>query len=271
MVRKVVYRLVNVSAYRTAARVITVYESLRDEIVCRWNIPPDKVFFIPNGVDLRVFNDLGSGTSLVRSRYGIHRYCLFVGQLIPRKAPDLLLHALVEADTIRCAFVGEGPMRGRLESLAEKLGVADRVVFTGAVPPAELAAIYREADMLVLPSVSEATPLVVPEAMACGTPVVATRIAGLPTLVRDLENGFLVKPGDAGQLAVALRFMSADRAALRRMGAEAKRAAQRLLWSRIAGDYARLFQGANPHPALSPSRAGAAEVDAKPELASTAP
>ena len=122
----------------------------------------------------------------MRERSGFKRYCLFVGQLTPRKGPDILLRALADTDEICCVFVGDGPMKANLEALAKKLGVQERVAFLGALPPEQLGRIYAEADLLVLPSLSEGAPLVVLEAMACGTPVVTTRVSGLPVHVADV-------------------------------------------------------------------------------------
>jgi glycosyltransferase involved in cell wall biosynthesis len=85
------------------------------------------------------------------------------------------------------------------------------------------------------------------EAMACGTPVLSTRVAGLPELVRDWRTGFLVKPGDVGQLAIAIRFLTADRKALAEMGAEAqRRVRKRFLWPNVARQYLALYQSLLP-------------------------
>jgi starch synthase len=99
----------------------------------------------------------------------------------------------------------------------------------------------------VIPSVSEGTPLVAFEAMACGTPVLSSRIAGLPELVHDWSTGFLVKPGDVGQLAIAIRFLTADPEALARMGAEAqRRVRKRFLWPNVAREYLALYRSLLP-------------------------
>jgi glycosyltransferase involved in cell wall biosynthesis len=259
MIRKTVYGTLNAAAFRRADRIAVVFESLRTEIVERWRIPPERVMTIVNGIDVDVFNPERPGASVVRERCGFERYCLFVGRLTPRKAPDLLVRALAEADGVRCAFVGDGPMRRRLEALAAELGVADRVAFLGNLPHGDLSRIYADADFVVVPSVSEGTPLVVAEAMACGTAVLATRVAGLPDLVEDWETGFLVKPGDSGQLAVALRFLDSDPAKLERMGAKAQRRARRLLWPQLTEHYLELYASVTGEG--SPGARPAQEID----------
>jgi len=246
LIRRAIYRLVNVPAFRRAARVATVCESLRLELLERWGIGSVNVLTIPNGADFDVFNPNACG---VASPSPFERYCLFVGSLTPRKAPDLLIRALTEVPEMNCVFAGVGPMRERLELLAAKLGVSHRVAFLGNVAHDELAPLYSNADLLVIPSVSEAAPLVAVEAMACGTPVLSSRIAGLPELVHDWRTGFLVKPGDVGQLAVAIRFLTADRDLLTTMGAEAqRRVRKRFLWPNLAREYLALYRSLLPEP-----------------------
>src|SRR5436305_207302 len=135
----------------------TVFELQAKEIVGRWGVPEWKVVVISNGTDAHVFRparSLVAETSPIRERFGFDRYCLFVGSLTPRKSPDLLLEAVAEAG-VCCVFAGDGPMRRKLERRAEQLGIAGRVAFLGGVPPHELGRIYSEADLLVLPTVSD--------------------------------------------------------------------------------------------------------------------
>jgi glycosyltransferase involved in cell wall biosynthesis len=243
LARRVIYRAVNVPAFRRANAVATACDSLRRDLLERWEIPATRVQTILNGADYHVFNPKRHGESLSP----FPRYCLFAGSLTPRKAPDLVMQALAEAPNTNVVFAGDGPMRTRLEQLAAELGLEQRVAFLGLVPPERLAALYTGADLLVLPTYSEASPLVAFEAMACGTPVLSTRVAGLPEVVRDWQTGFLVKPGDVGQLAVAIRFLTADRKQLARMGAQAQRKVRkRFLWPNIARQYLALYQRVLP-------------------------
>lgn len=239
LARRAIYRAVNVPAFRKVNAVATACDSLRWDLLERWEMPATHVQTILNGADFDVFNpERHDGASLSP----FPRYCLFAGSLTPRKAPDLAMRALVEAQDTNFVFAGDGPMRRRLERLASELGVRERVAFLGVVSPDRLAALYTGADLLVLPTFSEASPLVAFEAMACGTPVLSTRVAGLPELVSDWQTGFLVKPGDVGQLAIAIRFLTADREKLARMGAEAQRKVRkRYLWPNVARQYLALY------------------------------
>ena len=158
----------------------------------------------------------------------------------------------MEAPRVNCVFAGDGPERSKLEQLAAALGVTERVAFLGDVSPHMLAPLYVRADLLVIPSFSETTPLVAFEAMACGTPVLSSRVAGLPDVVHDWSTGFLVKPGDVGQMAVAMRFLTADRPALVRMGTEAQqRVRKRFLWPNVAREYLTLYLSLVPATAAA--------------------
>ena len=222
-IRKAIYRVLNVTAFKRANRVVTVFPSQALEIVRYWKVDPAHVSVISNGTDMKVFRPGNGESTRVRTELGFERYALFVGSLIERKCPDLLLEAVAETEGIPCVFVGDGPMRTKLERRAQELGIADRVALLGTLGPQELRRIYSEADVLVLPTVSDAFPLVALEAMACGTPVLATRVSGLPEMIEDWQTGFLVKPGDVGQLAMGIRFLTGDDKLRRRMGQNGRR------------------------------------------------
>ncbi len=259
VVRQLVFRTVNACAYRRADRVGATFAALAEDAVRRFGLPPAKVRTIANGTNIQVFSD----TELTPSKHALDAarraggrevrfedFCLFVGRLEPRKGPDLLLRALIEVPAVNCVFAGDGPMRQELESRASELGLTDRVAFLGYVRSADLPALYARAQLLLLPSVSEALPLVVLEAMACGTPVLASRIAGLPSVVRDYETGLLVQAGDVGQLALGLRFLLRDRELLAEMSAEARRTVHRSFrWSAIAAEYEGMYRSLAAVPA----------------------
>jgi glycosyltransferase involved in cell wall biosynthesis len=273
LIRRAIYRAVNVSAWRRVERVGVTFSSLRDELIERWGVPASHVFVIANGTDTALFHPERSRrvlpalapaptapeeqrSAMDRRQANVARYCLFVGRLTSRKAPDLLLRALARVPEVRCVFVGDGPMRPQLERLARELGVQQRVEFSGSMDSGQLPPVYSDADLLVLPSFSEASPLVAAEAMACGTPVLATRIAGLPAIVDDFETGFLVSPGDVGELSVALRFLTRDEGLLTSMGETAQaRAGRHLGWPLLAIEYEEVYRstgGGGPADVLEP-------------------
>jgi colanic acid/amylovoran biosynthesis glycosyltransferase len=138
---------------------------------------------------------------------------LAAGRLVEKKGFEYLIRGLAEAGDRFPGFVriaGDGPLLGRLESLARELGVADRVAILGWRSPVEVAAEMRDADLLVVPSVTaedgdmEGLPVVMTEAMATGLPIVGTRHSGIPEAIRDGVNGRLVDERDVAGLAAAL-------------------------------------------------------------------
>jgi colanic acid/amylovoran biosynthesis glycosyltransferase len=148
---------------------------------------------------------------------------LAVGRLDPRKGHALLVEALGRlardgVDT-RVVVIGEGPERPALERLARERGVSDRLSLPGAVGQDEIIAWFASADVFCMPSLAEGLPVVLMEAMACGLPVVAPRLMGIPELVEDGVSGTLVAPGHVDELAGALARQLADPKARRRMGA----------------------------------------------------
>ena len=133
---------------------------------------------------------------------------LTVGRAVPAKGQALLIEAVAELTArgveARLVVVGDGPQLEELRALAARLGVADRVEFPGAVGQGEIRAHYARADVFAMASFAEGLPVVLMEAMATGLPVVASRITGVPELVQPGENGLLVAPGRADELADAL-------------------------------------------------------------------
>lgn len=154
-------------------------------------------------------------------------HAVFIGVLEPYKAPDVLLDAWArvarDLPAARLSLVGSGPMRPRLERRAIELGIDDSVEFRGTVAPGAVIDVLDGASCLTLPSRSEGLGRVVLEAMARARPIVASRVGGIPELVEDGTDGFLVPPGDAELLADALSKTLEDRELAGRMGDAARR------------------------------------------------
>jgi glycosyltransferase involved in cell wall biosynthesis len=177
---------------------------------------------------------------------------LFVGRLVERKGVGHLIEAIARLGPTgpRLEIVGEGPERPRLEALAQRLGVASRVVFRGKIPPDELQASYARAAVCVLPSVldargdTEGLGVVLLEAMNHGTPVIASRVGGIPDIVEDGVSGLLVPPGDADALAAAVQRLGDDPALARRLGeAGRRRLREQFSWRAIVQRWLDLYAG----------------------------
>lgn len=203
---------------RRADRIVAVCGQAAAEAV-RAGIPEQNVAVIHNGVDLDLF-----APAPERQLPG----CItFIGRLDAMKGVDVLLQAFARlmrhcAATLR--IVGDGPERDRLRVLADRLGIGDAVLFFGVRE--DIPRLLQESSVFALPSRSEGLPNVVLEAMACGLPVVATRVGGTPELVQDGRTGLLVQPNDPEALRVALQRLLNDPTYARELGACGRRVAQ---------------------------------------------
>jgi len=163
-----------------------------------------KLHTLRNGVDLQRF--VPEDRTEARQRLGLSvdgRYLLSVGHLIERKGHHVAIEALLHLPGVTLLIAGAGPQEGALKALAQRLGVAERVHWAGVVPQTELKWWYSAADVLALCSSREGWANVLLEAMACGTPVIATNIWGTPEVVGKPAAGVLMARRDAPALAAA--------------------------------------------------------------------
>ena len=171
---------------------------------------PAKLHTLRNGVDLERFQP--EPRLVARERLGLPphgRYLLSVGHLIERKGHHIAIEALPQIPGLTLIVAGAGPEKARLEALAARLGVTGRVRFAGVVPQTELKWWYSAADALALCSSREGWANVLLEAMACGTPVIASNIWGTPEVVSTPDAGLLMRERDALSLAEAWRALMA--------------------------------------------------------------
>jgi teichuronic acid biosynthesis glycosyltransferase TuaC len=200
-----------------AAGIITVSQALKNSLVAL-GVPMSKVDVLRNGVDLEMFRPVDR--SLARARLEIHGLTLLsVGNLVELKGHDLVIGALPFLPNYSLIIVGEGPERFTLQRLAVRLGVSSRVRFLGRIPHEQLADVYSAADALVLASSREGWPNVLLEAMACGTPVIASNIGGIPELLKSPAAGEMAPERSSRGFATTITklFHSLpDRAATRR-------------------------------------------------------
>ncbi len=216
------------------------------QLIDLYGADPAKVVTVPPGVDLETFTPGDQGAA--RAALGIEPdalLLLFVGRLQPLKAPDVLIRAAARmlreqpelAGRLRVAILGAPSGSGlthpdALRQLAVSLGIADRVRFVPPVGRAELADYYRAADVTVVPSYSESFGLVALESQACGTPVVAAEVGGLPTAVAAGQSGLLVAGHSAQDWAHVIGGLLAEPRWLRRLASGARAHAERFSWDR---------------------------------------
>jgi glycosyltransferase involved in cell wall biosynthesis len=229
-----------------AAGMITVCNALRDEMM-GLGISGERIVALRNGVDLQRFVPMDRQAA--RGKLGISGFTLVsVGVLDPRKAHDLTIGALPLLPDVKLLIAGIGPERRKLEALAARLGVADRVSFLGAVAQTSLKDYYNAADAMVLASSREGWANVLLESMACGTPVVASNVWGTPEVVAAPEAGVLMRERTSAGIAEAVNKLRAnypDHAATRRYAEgfswDATTEGQLKLFSSIIGTPAALL------------------------------
>jgi glycosyltransferase involved in cell wall biosynthesis len=192
-----------------ADAVICVAAALKDELA-RLGAQPEKIAVLRNGVDLERFRPLDRD-GLRRSMGLSGDVIASVGHLIERKGHHLAIEALGALADATLLIAGAGEERARLERLAAARGVAGRVRFLGPVAPERIAEIYNAADVLALASSREGWPNVLLEAMACGTPVVATPAWGSVEVIREAEAGLLCDDRSAEALARGLKTILASK------------------------------------------------------------
>ncbi len=191
-----------------ADALIAVSAALGEGLVAL-GAPPGKVTVLRNGVDLALFRPHPDRPA-ARAALGLDGPTLIsVGHLIERKRNHLTIEALPLLPGHTLLLVGEGPERPALEALANRLGVAAHVRFEGAVPHKDLPRYYTAADVMVLASSREGWANVLLEAMACGTPVVATPAWGSREAVAAPEAGIVVDEASGAAIAEAIRRLSA--------------------------------------------------------------
>ncbi|MDI6793427.1 MAG: glycosyltransferase family 4 protein [bacterium] len=204
-------------------KIITVSQKQKEEILGYGIGDPDKVISIPLGLELNRFLDLKSIKGRLRKELGLSDQEILIGiiaRLVPVKDHSCFLSAAKiitrKHPEARFLVVGDGELRGRLESQTKELGLKDQVIFLGFRP--DLDRIYADLDVVVLSSLNEGLPVAVIEAMASGLPVVATRVGGVVDLVEDGVTGRLVPPEDPEALAGGIIELLADPARRNKMG-----------------------------------------------------
>ena len=221
--------------------IVVSTEEERHDVVRHYQAPLGNIEVIPAGVNLDTFKPLDQAESRAELNIKEQRVLLYVGRIEPLKGIDILLSAvpmLEYGDDLRVLIVGGNPSNDRelerLKSLTVELGIADAVTFTGSVPQDTLPTYYSAADAFVLPSHSESFGLAPLEAMACGTPVVVSRVGGLKTFITSGEHGYLVPWRCPESFAQRLDVLLANPELSQTMGTAARERALSMGWGGVA-------------------------------------
>jgi D-inositol-3-phosphate glycosyltransferase len=253
----------------------------REQMRTYYGADPTKIQIVPPGVDLDLFRPLPCEAS--RAAVGIpldHHMILFVGRIQPIKGIDTLIRAMAELLRKRphlkgklCLSIiggaGDPTTDGelaRLQALERELGIDDVVTFLGSRAQETLVNYYNAASMVVVPSHYESFGMVALEAMACGTPVIASDVGGLSLNIADGFNGYLVPKGDVDALAYKIELMLEHEQLRAQLGTQACQWAQRFSWQTIADETLNIYAKAgNGHghaflPYMSTGRGGRVQL-----------
>ena len=248
-VRSLFFRLLERWLARRTTALVAVSPQVRDDLVSLGVAPAERFVVIRLGIELDERVAGPQNGRLESRRYlGIppDRFAVgWIGRMTAVKRTDDVLVAfkqLRDAGVDAClCMVGDGPDRVQLERRAHELGVVKETLFLGYQE--DVAPFYAAFDALVLPSSNEGTPVSAIEALAAGRPVVATRVGGVPDVVQEGEDGFLVEPGATGELADRLARLAGDPELRERMGrAGRERVVPRYAVERLVDDVDRLYK-----------------------------
>lgn len=234
---------------RATTALVAVSPEVRDDLVALGVAPASKFTVVRLGIDLgsRVDNDDDQRRE-TRRQLGLREDAFvvgWVGRMTAVKRTELVVLTLKELVArgvdAHLVLVGDGPDRDRLEQYAHELGVMKRCLFLGYQE--DVARFYDAIDVVLLPSVNEGTPVSVIEALAAGRPAVATRVGGVPDVVRDGVDGFLVDSADPSDLAERLAELAADPDERVRMGTSGReRVLARYAVERLVDDIDELYR-----------------------------
>jgi glycosyltransferase involved in cell wall biosynthesis len=255
-----VFRLLERLLARITDALVAVSPEVRDELVSLGVAPASKFRVIRLGIELdeRLARD-GAARVETRRVMGIRgeRFVVgWIGRMTAVKRTDVVLRsfrALKDdgVDAVLC-MVGDGPDRRAVEDLARELGIMRDCLFPGYQE--DVGPFFAAFDVFVLPSGNEGTPVTAIEALASGCPVVATRVGGVPDVVSDGEDGFLVEPGDVAELAARLAQLASAPDLRARMGTTGRERMQgRYAVDRLIDDIDRLYRDLLEQKGIDPA------------------
>jgi glycosyltransferase involved in cell wall biosynthesis len=248
-VRARAFRQLERTLARSTTALVAVSPQVRDDLVELDVAPATRFAVVRLGIELDQRVAWGSnGRGETRRVLGIGEGPFTVGWIgrmtgIKRTNDVLLAFKLLRERGIdaRLCLVGDGPDRDEVERRAHELGVMRETLFLGYQE--QVASLFAAFDVFILPSANEGTPVTAIEALAAGKPVVATRVGGIPDVVRDGEDGFLVEPGDVEALAERLAQLATDPELRERMGEAARsRVRERYSVERLVDDVDLLYR-----------------------------
>lgn len=225
--------------WKKSSAVVSNSQGLKD--LALQTRPEQEISIVYNGIDIEAFKPaelehqmskfiITTGASRVTHRKGLNYLIAAVAKLAP-KYPN-----------ISVKIMGDGNAKKELETLAEKLDTQERVEFLGRIAREETAPFYQEAGVFVLPSLNEGMSNAMLEALASGLPIVATDTGGSKELIKEGENGFIIKFKDSDDIAEKLEILINNSELVRSMGQASRRRAEKMSWQKVAEEYYKLYE-----------------------------
>jgi glycosyltransferase involved in cell wall biosynthesis len=232
--RKGVYRFIDWFSERYVDRFIVVSEVLKETLLTRYGIHPDKVIKIYNGIELSEYrpDDSSEPFKRIRKEFNIGEDVFVigaVGRMVWQKGFEYLLESIPEilkaCPRSKLLIVGDGPLQKEFEALSKDREIKNNVIFTGF--RSDIKEILSAVDLFAVPSLLEGFPMVTLEAMAMAKPIIATKIDGITEQITDGVDGILVPPRDPSALAKAVIRVLNDKELARSMGLSARKKVER--------------------------------------------
>jgi len=219
-------------------RLVTICSQSTQEALHE-GFSPHNIIQIPNGVDIEQFTPPGPGAEKIRGRI------VFIGTLDYRKNVSLLITAVKKlldiGIPVTLDIIGDGPEFPQLQKMADRLDMGGIIHFLGAF--SEIEPFLQRSHIFVLPSQFEGLPNVVLEAMACGLPVIATKVGGVPDIIEHRVNGLLIPPGDSEALSAAISELFDNTTLADKLGSRARKTVvEQFSLSAVADRYAELYK-----------------------------
>lgn len=234
--------------------IIAVSEFTKREILKNYgDVPSGKIKVIHNGVDVEKFSPAANKSTFKR-KFGFRDddiLILYVGRLYSRKGLPTLIEAIPKVagkfNDVKFIISGKGlkDEEEKLKHYAKKLGVGDKLIFLGYFPDEDLPDLYRAADMFVFPSIYENLPFALLEAMASGLPVITTTVGGIPEVIHDGENGFMIEPYNSTALAGIILYLIESPEKAREIGFSGRETVkEKFNWENITQQVLRVYEEA---------------------------
>lgn len=240
--KKIISRLV----LQNADAVVVLTQDMKKEIES-FGFNLKNIFIISNGINIEEFKNFSKTDARRELKIqDTENITLFVGSLKVVKGVEYLIEAMnivkERNQNVQLLIAGDGEQKERLKKLSEKLDVEDSIKFLGRVESSKIPEYMVASDVFVLPSLSEGLPVVVLEAMASGLPIIATKVRGVPEIVEDGQNGFLVDPKNPEQIAEKILFLMSHNNVRENISVNNKKDSEKYSWDLIVNQLIKVYQ-----------------------------